>query len=177
MTRTEKTSRKLGPNRSDPARKSRRARTPSESCDLHEDRSTLQSKFAHIEATTSRVRTRSHVSVDRPYISARIDSSAVTAKLLPEHTSGPELRVAHLRLFKDGAQRVCVAGTFNAWKPEQTPLHQNGVGEWEVMLSLVPGDYEYRFVVDGQWMDDPLACRHAPNPYGGQNAVLHVHRS
>ena len=100
---------------------------------------------------------------------------STTARLLPEHSSGAEYHVAHLRFFKEGARSVAVAGTFNDWKPKRTRLHQNGFGEWEVDLSLAPGDYEYRFVVDGEWTDDPLSCRHVANPFGGVNAVLHVH--
>lgn len=95
--------------------------------------------------------------------------------MLAEHTPGAEFHVVHLRLFKDGAQRVCVAGTFNNWTPQRMPLHRNQDGEWEITLSLAPGDYEYRFVADDEWIDDPLACQHAANPFGGVNAVLHVH--
>src|SRR4051812_1078329 len=100
MTTTEKTSHKLGANRKETAHKSRRARNSSESCDLNEDRGTVQAKFARVEPTTQRVRTRPRVSIARPRATARTGSGAVTAGLLPEHSSGPELHVAHLRLFK-----------------------------------------------------------------------------
>ena len=94
---------------------------------------------------------------------------------MPEHSSGAEFHVVHLRVFKDGARKVCVAGTFNDWNPQRTPLERNADGEWEIALSLAPGEYEYRFVADDQWMDDPLSCRNVANPFGGVNAVLHVH--
>ena len=97
------------------------------------------------------------------------------ARLLPEHTAGAEFHVVHLRVFKDGARNVYVAGTFNDWNPQRTPLERNADGEWVIALSLAPGDYEYRFVADDQWMDDPLSCRNVANPFGGVNAVLHVH--
>jgi hypothetical protein len=32
----------------------------------------------------------------------------------------------------------------------------------------------YRFIVDGQWCDDPECSVRAPNPYGGQNMVRQV---
>jgi hypothetical protein len=41
-------------------------------------------------------------------------------------------------------------------------------------LSLEVGIYEYRFVVDGQWMDDPNAEQHVPNGLGGRNSLLAV---
>ena len=36
------------------------------------------------------------------------------------------------------------------------------------------GRHEYRFVVDGKWMDDHKAREFVPNPQGGQNAVLQI---
>jgi hypothetical protein len=167
---------KLGANRKETARKSRRARNFSESCDIHEDRGTLQSKLARFETTVPRSTTIPRTSSPRRSGSTPPYSGVAGARLLTEHSSGPELHIAHLRLFKEGARHVSVAGTFNDWKPQQTPLQQDGNGAWEIALSLRPGDYEYRFVVDGEWTDDPLCCHHVPNPFGGVNAVLHVHQ-
>jgi hypothetical protein len=42
---------------------------------------------------------------------------------------------------------------------------------------LAPGTYEYCFIVDGQWMPDPMARETVPNPFGGRNSVLKVARS
>ena len=72
------------------------------------------------------------------------------------------------------ASAVSVAGSFNGWKPGATPLSGVGSGKWAKELSLAPGRYEYRFVVDGQWIDDPRAKSFAPNPHGGRNAVVEV---
>jgi hypothetical protein len=171
---SDETAYKLGANRTEPARKSRRAKNFSESTDVHEDRGTVQSKFAHVESTTANIRTLPHASGPRSR-AATGPASFPATKPGPQHAAGPQMHPVRLHFFRQGAQHVCVAGTFNGWAPEKTPLEKNGVGEWEITLSLAPGDYEYRFVADGEWMDDPLACRHAPNPFGGQNAVLHVH--
>ena len=173
---TTKAAHKLGANRKEPAHKSHRPRNASESNDIHEDRGTVESKFSRPKFTTSNVSGPQRTSY-RPQRSttARPTALPASAKLLLEHTSGAEFHVVHLRVFKDGASKVCVAGTFNDWKPQQTPLQRNADGEWEIALSLAPGDYEYRFVADEQWMDDPLACRHVANTFGGENAVVHVH--
>jgi 1,4-alpha-glucan branching enzyme len=72
------------------------------------------------------------------------------------------------------AKVVQVAGTFNSWRPEANPLEHTGSGEWSVRLTLKSGQYEYRFVVDGIWTDDPRATQSATNPYGGLNSVLKV---
>jgi 1,4-alpha-glucan branching enzyme len=75
-------------------------------------------------------------------------------------------------LVKVDAHKVCVAGSFNEWQPERTPLVPMGNGRWVGNLPIKPGRYEYLFVVDGQWMPDPNAKESVQNPFGGQNSVL-----
>jgi 1,4-alpha-glucan branching enzyme len=77
--------------------------------------------------------------------------------------------------FKDPkATTVCLAGTFNHWQPDSRTLHSSGEGHWWKETTLMPGNYEYCFVVDGKWMPDPLARESVPNPFGGRNSVLKV---
>ena len=79
-----------------------------------------------------------------------------------------------LELIRPDAQEVCIAGSFNDWHSSVTPMIRLNNGKWAKELSLAPGRYEYRFVVDGQWVDDPTANDYVPNPFGGMNAVLIV---
>lgn len=72
------------------------------------------------------------------------------------------------------AQEVCIAGSFNDWHPNATPMIRQDNGRWTIGLALPPGRYEYRFVVDGEWMDDPAAGELIPNPFGTANAVIEV---
>ena len=73
-----------------------------------------------------------------------------------------------------GASEVFVAGQFNEWAPAQDRLTKDADGIWRVTLKLKPGTYEYRFVADGQWMEDPDNPNKVPNPYGGSNSVVTV---
>ena len=75
------------------------------------------------------------------------------------------------------ANEVCIAGSFNDWHPSVTPMIRWGNRKWVKELALPPGRYEYRFVLDGQWVDDPAAKETVPNPFGGFNAVLVVAES
>jgi len=72
------------------------------------------------------------------------------------------------------ATTVCLAGTFNNWKPESKILHSPSTGRWWKDMALAPGTYEYCLVVDGQWMPDPLVKETVPNPFGGSNSVLRI---
>ena len=49
-----------------------------------------------------------------------------------------------------------------------------GEGRWRKDLVLLPGVYEYRLVVDGEWMADPMEKETAPHPFGGLNSVVKV---
>ena len=91
-------------------------------------------------------------------------------------TPEPVSRVGHVsfELVKPGAKQVCVAGSFNGWKPEGSPLVSVGEGRFVGDLTVDPGRYEYLFVVDGQWLPDPKAKETVQNPFGGTNSVLTV---
>ena len=79
-----------------------------------------------------------------------------------------------LELVNPAAKQVFVAGSFNNWQPEQTPLMAVGNGRWTGGLIVGPGRHEYLFVVDGQWLPDPNARESVQNPFGGRNSVLTV---
>lgn len=92
----------------------------------------------------------------------------------PTPAAAPKRARVALELVKPGANRVYVAGSFNQWKPDQTPLAPMPDGRWVGELTVSPGKYEYLFVVDGQWVVDPRATETVQNPYGGRNAVLTI---
>jgi hypothetical protein len=52
------------------------------------------------------------------------------------------------------AKKVYVAGSFNDWKPDEYRLQKNG-DLWTLQLVLTAGNYNYKFIVDGQWITDP----------------------
>ena len=77
--------------------------------------------------------------------------------------------------FSDPAARsVSIAGSFNGWRPEATPMISLGNGHWFKELSLSPGRYEYLIVADGKWLPDPAVKETASNPFGGMNSVVTV---
>ena len=78
------------------------------------------------------------------------------------------------RLKRPGARTVAVAGTFNDWSASAARLRAAPDGVWSIELALTPGVYEYRFVVDGEWISDPAAGESVPNPFGGVNSLVRV---
>ena len=78
------------------------------------------------------------------------------------------------------AEAVFLAGTFNDWRADATPMEKNSEGEWSTSLDLQPGRYEFKFVVDGEWICEP-GCHAAvecpkcvPNDSGTMNRFIDV---
>lgn len=70
------------------------------------------------------------------------------------------------------AKKVELAGNFTDWKP--IPMSRQQDGGFLVSLRLEPGVYEYKFIVDGQWVADPAHSDWAMNAYGAVNSVLRI---
>jgi 1,4-alpha-glucan branching enzyme len=69
------------------------------------------------------------------------------------------------------AKIVSLAGSFTNWDEAPVELKKEKNGVWKKTLTLEPGTYEYRILVDGQWQDDPQCDQRVPNPFGTQNCL------
>lgn len=74
------------------------------------------------------------------------------------------------------AQEVLLAGTFNNWgnppgafEPMADP---DGDGIWELTKIMGNGEWEYKFVADGNWYTDPTNPNMVSDGYGGYNSIL-----
>lgn len=68
-----------------------------------------------------------------------------------------------------------VVGNFNGWDPLADPMNAQEDGGFWLKVGLIPGTYEYKFVVNqGQWIDDPLAHESITDGYWGHNSILHL---
>lgn len=72
------------------------------------------------------------------------------------------------------AKEVLLAGDFTAWEKTPIKLCKGERGSWKTSVKLAPGQYRYRFVVDGQWQDDPRASVKRPNPFGTSDCLIEI---
>ena len=77
-------------------------------------------------------------------------------------------------LEKVDANEVILMGDFNKWNPKMHPMKNDGNGTWKKIVMLSPGRYEYKFLVDGQWREDPRNGQVCRNRFGTQNSVLNL---
>jgi chromosome partitioning protein len=73
------------------------------------------------------------------------------------------------------AHRVQVAGDFNSWEPNGNEMEFSS-GVWRKIISLTPGRYRYRYVVDGHWLSDPLNPEVELSPYGDYDSVIDLEK-
>lgn len=82
--------------------------------------------------------------------------------------------VFHLRGFGSSRQ-VILTGSFNNW--DESAIRMKPAGDaWDIHLTLAPGVYEYKFIADGKWLEDPANPEKRVNQYGTFNSVLRVRK-
>lgn len=70
---------------------------------------------------------------------------------------------------------VFLAGSFNDWDPTAKQLVDKAEdGIYKGICMLVPGRYEYKFVIDGEWTVDSRNPNFEVNAMGTLNSVIDV---
>lgn len=80
-----------------------------------------------------------------------------------------------LKGFKD-AKKVILSGTFNRWDETGFLMKPTEDG-WKVTLQLKPDIYQYKFIIDGKWIEDPQNPSKIENEYSGYNSVIDVQKN
>jgi 1,4-alpha-glucan branching enzyme len=72
------------------------------------------------------------------------------------------------------AKEVYLMGNFNNWNSKKHPMQRNKDGVWSKAVMLSSGKYEYKFLIDGEWREDPRNKQTCPNCFGTQNSVFNL---
>lgn len=84
--------------------------------------------------------------------------------------------LVEFKLEYNGEDQVYVAGSFNDWQATTNPMQREG-DYWIKKMELEPGEYQYKFVIDGEkWITDPDNPQTTDDGYGGENSVITVGR-
>ena len=87
----------------------------------------------------------------------------------------PATKRVTFTLAADAGSDVYLAGDFNDWNPEGKKLtDKKGDGIYSATIALAPGEYEYKFVINGTWCVDPNCKEWRQNSLGTLNSVLRV---
>ena len=110
-----------------------------------------------------RVTTLTFVYEGEPYTARRVELPAPSLK---------GETVFRLKGYAD-ASLVVLTGTFNNWNQSQL-LFAREEGGWVCRIDLDPGVYQYKFIVDGDWLLDPSNPQTAEDEAGNVNNVVEV---
>jgi 1,4-alpha-glucan branching enzyme len=86
----------------------------------------------------------------------------------------PKRKKITFKLKSDEAMEVFLLGDFNNWNPKLGFMKKGTNGLWEKSVMLPPGSYEYKFKVDGEWINDPDNSLTCCNSYGTKNNFVHI---
>jgi 1,4-alpha-glucan branching enzyme len=76
---------------------------------------------------------------------------------------------------REDVESVCVVGSFNDWDKRADPMTLRADGSYTARLSMVPGTYQYKYVIDGVlWLKDPIRPEAVSDGYWGENSILRV---
>lgn len=89
-------------------------------------------------------------------------------------TGAKDKRTQAFSITAPTAMSVQLVGDFTHWKDEPVNMRKGKNGVWHASVQLGPGEHHYRFLVDGQWRDDPECILRVQNPYGGHDSVRQV---
>lgn len=92
-----------------------------------------------------------------------------------EALSGSDLH--KVSFFFPGPQghQVNLTGSFNDWDPtELVMVYSETDNGYSGELQLRSGTYEYKFIVDGDWMADQGNPNFSANDFGTLNSVLNI---
>ena len=108
------------------------------------------------------------VGASKPAAKAEAEKTAVKK-------SAPKAQRVTFSVRAEVGSKVFIAGSFNNWDPtDKQMVDKKGDGVFTGVLTLAPGDYQYKFVIDGTWCADPECADWIQNDHGTLNSVKHV---
>jgi 1,4-alpha-glucan branching enzyme len=78
------------------------------------------------------------------------------------------------RFESPDAESVFLVGSFNNWDKTRHPMIRNGNGVWSKTVTLNQGTYQYKFIADDRWRQDPENEKVISNEFGTQNNIIDV---
>ena len=87
----------------------------------------------------------------------------------------PAKKAVTFTVHAEKGKAVYLAGSFNEWSTTAKKMaYKTKAGIYSATVQLAPGEYQYKFVIDGTWCADPENANAVPNDQGTYNSVITV---
>ena len=96
-------------------------------------------------------------------------------KAAPKAPAKPVEKSVTFTVRAEPGKAVYLAGSFNEWSTTAKKMAykaKNGI--YSATVQLAPGEYQYKFVIDGTWCADPENENSVKNDQGTFNSVVVV---
>jgi enterochelin esterase-like enzyme len=89
--------------------------------------------------------------------------------------AGPARADVHrFELDAPAAREVYLAGEMTNWDQGKLPMQRSADGKWRLNVDLAPGQWLYKFVVDGLWIADPGPADRDADGAGGEHSFVFI---
>jgi 1,4-alpha-glucan branching enzyme len=109
-----------------------------------------------------------------PEAEARDKNFGTRSETMEVMTERKAREVTFVFKHKPGVKQVYLVGDFNQWDSTAKRMTKSIDGSYRAKMNLKPGKYQYKFVADGVWINDPEAREQVVNDFGTLNSVIMV---
>jgi 1,4-alpha-glucan branching enzyme len=86
---------------------------------------------------------------------------------------GKQTKVTFYTHVLKGASTAFLVGDFNNWDEQSHPMDKLKDGRFKIDVKLDAGrEYQFRYLIDGEWHNDWEADKYVSNPFSGDNSVV-----
>jgi 1,4-alpha-glucan branching enzyme len=94
-------------------------------------------------------------------------------KTFIETEGGFVARVTFILPNSTWADTIHLVGDFNEWNHSSHPFQRGREGIWTITIDLEVGRcYQFRYLRDGEWINDSQADAFVGNPHGSDNSLV-----
>ena len=105
----------------------------------------------------------------------KVVTKKAAAKPVAKKAAKPAKKAVTFTVHAEKGKAVYLAGDFNQWDPAAKKMaYKAKDGIYAATVKLVPGEYQYKFVIDGTWCADPENVNSVQNDQGTFNSVVIV---
>ena len=105
----------------------------------------------------------------------KVVAKKAPAKAVAKKAAAPAKKSVTFTVHADKGKAVYLAGSFNEWSTTAKKMaYKAKEGIYAATVQLAPGEYQYKFVIDGTWCADPENVNAVKNDQGTFNSVITV---
>jgi len=115
------------------------------------------------------------INATRKKAAVKVVAAATRKSVAAKAAAKPRKQAVTFTVHAEKGKEVFLAGEFNQWDPAGRKMaYKARSGVYSTTIKLEPGEYQYKFVIDGIWCADPENVRSVQNDQGTFNSVITV---